>query len=164
MPKNYTNICKYWQDLFNLEFVLLDREVRLYSRVLGQCRAIGRIDYVAKYKDITYLVEEDMDHSDRWHWVKIIAYKALYLAQNPTLNKDQVKCIAFVKDNEYTPDFTALAKGLDVEYVVFRLIDCSISVSDTSVSEVLKKPSGNSAYVAKRDRKDDNEVSNCLIL
>jgi hypothetical protein len=162
--KNYTKVCKYWPDLFNPEFKLLEREVNIYSLATIFSRAIGRIDYIAQYKDTIYLIEEDMAHADKWHWVKILAYRAAYLLAHPELNKEQVKCLIFIRDNEYTPDFIHLADSLGIEYVTFTLLDCSIMTRNTSSLLLLRHPGVNSAYVGEKDRKLVNDTSKALTL
>lgn len=75
----------FWPQIFNSRLVLEHVELRVFADfgVLPDAGSFGAIDYLASNGGRTVLIEEDMGGSDKWHWTKIMAYRAAFILDNP---------------------------------------------------------------------------------
>jgi hypothetical protein len=129
-----------WESIFAPKFELISEENWVYADhiVNRERKRIGVIDYVARRGSRIFVIEEDLSDGDKWHWCKILAYRAAFLLDNPALKiSDLVPCV-FLQDGFYSDTLRNILSMLKIEYIFFKCDEDEFTVTKTSIPNLLR--------------------------
>lgn len=132
-----------WNDIFVKKFKLISDENPIYADFgisKNNRYGFGLIDYIAKYGKDTYIIEEDITNDfNKWHWSKVLAYRAGFILDNTIVNPCNIKCAVFLNEKLYNYRLRNILLYLRIEYFFFKNVNSNLECIASSIDEILKK-------------------------